>query len=62
MEKYTAVYEMGANGWVAAHIKEHPSVQMVGRGVPEARLRLHEALALYLDVGESEFSLVDEVR
>ena len=48
--KFTAVFEMAAEGGYAAYVEEIPGVNTQGETVEEARANLREALELVLDV------------
>ena len=50
MEKYTAIYERGEDGWWVASCLEMPDAITQGETVEEARENLKDAIQLLLEV------------
>jgi len=61
MKTYTVTYERDETGWWVASIKQVRGCHTQGRTIEQARKRIREALALYVDNAE-EVKLVDDVR
>jgi predicted RNase H-like HicB family nuclease len=50
MEKFTAIYEAGENGWIVATCPEVPGAITQGRTREEARENLKDAIHMMLEV------------
>jgi len=50
MEKYTAIYERGEDGWWVASCLEMPEAITQGETIEEARDNLKDAIQLLLEV------------
>ena len=50
MEKYTAIYERGEDGWWVASCLEMPEAITQGETIEEARENLKDAIQLLLEV------------
>lgn len=50
MEKFTAVYERGDDGWILATCPEVPGAITQGRNIEEARENLKDAIHMMLEV------------
>lgn len=50
MEKFTAIYEDGENGWIVATCPEVPGAITQGRTIEEARENLKDAIHMMLEV------------
>ena len=50
MEKFTAVYERGDDGWILATCPEVPGAITQGRTIEEARENLKDAIHMMLEV------------
>jgi predicted RNase H-like HicB family nuclease len=61
MKTYHVVYERDAAGWWVASVRRIRGCHTQGRTVDEARRRMREALALFVEDAESA-RLVDDVR
>lgn len=61
MSTYTAVYRRDAAGWWYVSVPELPACQTQGRTVDQARERIREAAALWLDLPESSLTIQDDV-
>jgi len=61
MKTYHVVYERDAKGWWVASVRRIRGCHTQGRTVDEARRRLREALALFVEDAASA-RLVDDVR
>ena len=66
MEKYTAVFERGENGWWVASCLEMPEAITQGETIEEARENLKDAIHLLLEVrredAEKELEGRDVIR
>ena len=66
MEKYTAVFERGENGWWVAGCLEMPEAITQGETIEEARENLKDAIHLLLEVrredAEKELEGRDVIR
>ena len=66
MEKYTAVFERGENGWWVASCLEMPEAITQGATIEEARENLKDAIHLLLEVrredAEKELEGRDVIR
>jgi predicted RNase H-like HicB family nuclease len=53
---FTAIYELGDDGWWTVRIKEVPGAHTQGRSIAQARTRVREALSLFVkDAGTADF-------
>lgn len=50
MERFTAIYETGENGWIVATCPEVPGAITQGRTIEEARENLKDAIHEMLEV------------
>lgn len=50
MEKFTAVFERGEDGWILATCPEVPGAITQGRTIEEARENLKDAIHMMLEV------------
>lgn len=66
MEKFTAVYEHGDDGWILATCPEVPGAITQGRSIEEARENLKDAIHMMLEVrredAEKELEGKDVIR
>lgn len=66
MDKYTAVFERGEDGWWVASCLEVPEAVTQGETIEEARENLKDAIQLILEVrredGEKELEGRDVIR
>ena len=66
MEKYTAIYERGEDGWWIASCLEMPEAITQGETIKEARENLKDAIQLLLEVrredAEKELEGRDVIR
>jgi predicted RNase H-like HicB family nuclease len=66
MDKYTAVFERGEDGWWVASCLEIPEAITQGETIEEARENLKDAIQLVLEVrredGEKELEGRDVIR
>jgi predicted RNase H-like HicB family nuclease len=66
MEKYTAVFERGEDGWWVASCLEIPEAITQGETIEEARENLKDAIQLVIEVrredGEKELEGRDVIR
>jgi predicted RNase H-like HicB family nuclease len=66
MEKYTAIYERGEDGWWGASCLEMPEAITPGQTIEEARDNLKDAIQLLLEVrredAEKELEGRDVIR
>lgn len=67
MTSYTVVYQYDETGWWFTRIKELPGCHTQGRTLKQARERIEEALALFVDDRQSvelleEVDLPDDVK
>ena len=66
MEKYTAIYERGEDGWWVASCLEMPEAITQGETIDEARDNLKDAIQLLLEVrredAEKELEGRDVIR
>ncbi len=61
MAKYTAKYERDEDGWWIVEVKEVQGCRSDGRTINEARRRIRQALALFVDDAKGA-EIVDDVR
>ena len=61
MSTFHVVYERDESGWWVASVRELAGCHTQGRTVDEARRRIREAMALFVDHARSA-ELVDEVK
>ncbi len=59
---YTAVFERGREGFWEVELVEEPRVHTFGRTLAKARAHIREASAVWFDVDEDAFDLVEEMR
>jgi len=59
---YTAVFERGRDDFWEVELEEEPRVHTFGRSLIKARAHIREAAAVWFDVEEAAFDLVEEVR
>jgi predicted RNase H-like HicB family nuclease len=59
--KYTAIYDLGDDGWWTVRIKDVPGVHSQGRSIAQARNRVREALSLFVD-GAATAEFQDSIR
>lgn len=62
MTTYQAVYEPDDNHTWFVHVPQVPGAHSDGRTLQRSRANIREALALALDVEETDFELTDEIR
>lgn len=61
MKKYRVVYERDETNWWVARVPRLRGCHTQGRTIDEARSRIHEAMALFVD-GADAVELVDDVK
>jgi predicted RNase H-like HicB family nuclease len=61
MARYTAKYERDEDGWWIVEVPEVQGCRSDGRTINEARRRVRQALALFVDNAESA-EIVDDIR
>jgi len=59
---YTAVFERGREGFWEVELAEEPRVHTFGRTLAKARTYIREATAVWFDVDEDAFEVVEELR
>ncbi len=59
---YTAVFERGREGFWEVELVEEPRVHTFGRTLPKARAHIREATAVWFDVDEDAFEVIEELR
>ena len=59
---YTAVFERDATDWWYVSVPQLPGCHTQARTLDQARTRIREALALWLDTDETALSLNEDVR
>ncbi len=59
---YTAVFERGRDDFWEVELAEEPRVHTFGRTLTKARAYIREATAVWFDVDECAFDLVEEMR
>jgi predicted RNase H-like HicB family nuclease len=61
MAKYTATYTHEEDGWWTVRIKELQGVHSQGRSISQARNRVREALALFVDDADTA-EITDDIK
>lgn len=61
MKKYTVEYVLGDDGWWTASAREVRGAHTQGRSIAQARRRIREALALFVEDAKSA-ELIDHIR
>lgn len=59
---YTAVFERGRDGAWEVELAEEPRVHSFARTLAKARLYIREATAVWFEVEEDTFDLIEDVR
>jgi predicted RNase H-like HicB family nuclease len=59
---YTAVFERGRDDFWEVELIEEPGVHTFGRTLAKARAHIRDATALWFDVDQDAFELVEDVR
>lgn len=59
---YTAVFHLDPSGWWFAEVPELAGCHTQGRTVDQARERIREAIAVWLDVPDDAFTIRDDIR
>lgn len=59
---YTAVFARGRDGAWEVELAEEPRVHTFGRTLAKARAYIREATAVWFDVDEDAFDLVEDIR
>ncbi len=59
---YTAVFERGRDDFWEVELVEEPGVHTFGRTLAKARAHIRDATALWFDVDQDAFELVEDVR
>lgn len=62
MTTYTAVFQRDATGWWYVTVPALAGCHTQGRTLGQARTRIREALALWLDAPEESLTLDEDVR
>ena len=59
---YTAVFERGRDDYWEVELVEEPGVHTFGRTLAKARAHIRDATALWFEVDEDAFELIEDVR
>lgn len=62
MTTYTAVFHLDATRWWSVEAPELPGCHTQGRTIDQARDRIREAIALWLDTTEHSFGIRDDIH
>lgn len=62
MTTYTAVFHLDATSWWFVEVPELPGCHTQGRTIDQARDRIREAIALWLDTTEDNFQIRDDIH
>lgn len=60
--RYTAVFERGRDDFWEVELAEEPRVHTFGRTLAKARAHIREATAVWFEVDDDAFELVEDVR
>lgn len=59
---YTAVFERGRDDYWEVELVEEPGVHTFGRTLAKARAHIRDATALWFELDEDAFELIEDVR